>query len=180
VASSDSESCGHCPPRRRRGRITLSWGSPMPVALTSSGHRSVNDAPLNLDATFNRLRHGAARLVLGESVNGRGHACIWRLRRRRRSKGDQVLRKGGMMSTFTLAYELRSCSTGTDGRVIYNARSNRFITDDASGEVEVPLFMRSRRPWMQHGKWCFNFLPQLSGSPTALNPRVSGDWRRTT
>ena len=38
------------------------------------------------------------------------------------------------MSPLTLAYKVRSYSTGTLGRAICNARTHHFIADDAGGE----------------------------------------------
>jgi uncharacterized OsmC-like protein len=38
------------------------------------------------------------------------------------------------MSTLTLAYKVRSYSTGTHGRAICNARTHHFITDDVGGD----------------------------------------------
>lgn len=38
------------------------------------------------------------------------------------------------MSELTLAYKVRSYSTGTLGRAICNARTHHFVADDAGGE----------------------------------------------
>lgn len=38
------------------------------------------------------------------------------------------------MSTLTLAYTVRSYSTGTLGRAICNARTHHFVADDAGGQ----------------------------------------------
>ena len=38
------------------------------------------------------------------------------------------------METLTLAYKVRSYSTGTLGRAICNARTHHFIADDSGGE----------------------------------------------
>ena len=38
------------------------------------------------------------------------------------------------MATLTLAYKVRSYSTGTHGRAICNARTHHFVADDAGGE----------------------------------------------
>ena len=38
------------------------------------------------------------------------------------------------MSALTLAYKVRSYSTGTLGRAICNARTHHFVADDAGGE----------------------------------------------
>jgi uncharacterized OsmC-like protein len=39
-----------------------------------------------------------------------------------------------MMGNLTLAYKVRSYSTGTLGRAICNARTHHFVADDAGGE----------------------------------------------
>src|SRR5262245_5825350 len=39
-----------------------------------------------------------------------------------------------MMGELTLAYKVRSYSTGTLGRAICNARTHHFVADDAGGE----------------------------------------------
>ena len=38
------------------------------------------------------------------------------------------------MAELTLAYKVRSYSTGTLGRAICNARTHHFVADDAGGE----------------------------------------------
>jgi uncharacterized OsmC-like protein len=43
-------------------------------------------------------------------------------------------RKEGSMGDLTLAYKVRSYSTGTLGRAICNARTHHFVADDAGGE----------------------------------------------
>jgi uncharacterized OsmC-like protein len=42
--------------------------------------------------------------------------------------------KGNKMGDLTLAYKVRSYSTGTLGRAICNARTHHFVADDAGGE----------------------------------------------
>ena len=39
------------------------------------------------------------------------------------------------MSTLTLAYTVRSYSTGTHGRAICNARTHHFVSDDVGGDA---------------------------------------------
>ncbi len=39
------------------------------------------------------------------------------------------------MSTLTLAYKVRSYSTGTHGRAICNARNHHFVSDDVGGDA---------------------------------------------
>jgi uncharacterized OsmC-like protein len=42
--------------------------------------------------------------------------------------------KGNTMSELSLAYKVRSYSTGTLGRAICNARNHHFVADDSGGE----------------------------------------------
>jgi uncharacterized OsmC-like protein len=48
---------------------------------------------------------------------------------------SQGFRNGNTMSTLTLAYKVRSYSTGTHGRAICNARTHHFVADDSGGEA---------------------------------------------
>jgi uncharacterized OsmC-like protein len=49
-------------------------------------------------------------------------------------RGTIDTEKENPMATLTLAYKVRSYSTGTHGRAICNARTHHFVADDAGGE----------------------------------------------